>query len=165
MNLRIAPDGVVRGLWTDDVDWPALGRVSVRRASHVEFDEAEQAWTVREYVPRCGLRRIAQRLLGRSMGKILFHAHRREEALAWERAWFGPGGRGWPAEPEFLKEERRRMFILNSLWGLLTGWLRPPQTVRDHDRRQAYGPRWSRRRPQRIGRYTRRDPRRGWRWR
>jgi hypothetical protein len=40
MKLRIAPDGTVRGLWDDAIDWQSLGRVSVRRASSVEFDDS-----------------------------------------------------------------------------------------------------------------------------
>ena len=174
MNFRILEDGTVRGLWSDDIDWPALGRVSVRRASHVEFDARRQLWTVRE-ARRCNafdlLLRPAKRWLG---GDILFRAHRREEALAWERAWFGPGGAGWPTArssggdvtlgvPRSARTSRNgvefTMSILQRLRAGLFGWLRPPQRVRDHDRQQAYGPRWSRHRPRRIERYSRRRPR------
>jgi hypothetical protein len=42
----ISPGGLVRGLYTDEVDWPALGRVRVTRASTVEFDETMQGWVV-----------------------------------------------------------------------------------------------------------------------
>ena len=47
MNLRITPDGTITGLWSDTVDWNALGRVSVHRASHVEFCDDKQMWYVR----------------------------------------------------------------------------------------------------------------------
>ena len=42
----IEADGVVRGLYTDEVDWPALGSLRVTRASTVEFDETMQGWVV-----------------------------------------------------------------------------------------------------------------------
>ncbi len=48
IRLRITPDGRIRGLWTDAVDFIGIGRTAVRRASHVEFDAQSQQWTVRE---------------------------------------------------------------------------------------------------------------------
>ncbi len=42
----IGADGVVRGLYTDEVDWPALGSLRVTRASTLEFDETMQGWVV-----------------------------------------------------------------------------------------------------------------------
>ena len=42
----IEPGGRVRGLYTDEVDWPALGPLRVTRASTVEFDETRQGWVV-----------------------------------------------------------------------------------------------------------------------
>lgn len=42
----IDPGGLVRGLYTDEVDWPALGPLRVTRASTVEFDERRQGWVV-----------------------------------------------------------------------------------------------------------------------
>ena len=42
----IDPGGLVRGLHTNEVDWPALGRLRVSRASTVEFDETMQGWVV-----------------------------------------------------------------------------------------------------------------------
>jgi hypothetical protein len=55
------------------------------------------------------------------------------------------------------------MGILQALIDALAGWLRPWQGVRRHTKNQAYGPSWSRHRPMRIDRYTRRRPRRAWR--
>lgn len=40
----IHPDGNVEGLYTDLVDLAALGRLAIRRASSVEWDEARQQW-------------------------------------------------------------------------------------------------------------------------
>ena len=45
-RIRIAPDGTVRGLWTDEIDWTFLGQTTVARASHVEFCERRQLWYV-----------------------------------------------------------------------------------------------------------------------
>mgnify|MGYP001584509740 FL=1 len=42
----IDPGGLVRGLYTDEVDWSALGPLRVTRASTVEFDETRQGWVV-----------------------------------------------------------------------------------------------------------------------
>ena len=52
IRLRITPDGRITGLWNDDVDFPDIGRLNIRRASHIEFDNRLQQWTVRETVPR-----------------------------------------------------------------------------------------------------------------
>jgi len=95
-RLRISPDGIVLGLWTDGVAWTSLGRVSVRRASHIEFDDRRQLWYVRAGQPRSRARRLLQRLVRRPFGEILFWAKTREAALGWEQTHFGPGGSGWP---------------------------------------------------------------------
>lgn len=42
--IRVHPDGVVGALHNDDLDFGALGKLHVRRASHVEFDEERQEW-------------------------------------------------------------------------------------------------------------------------
>lgn len=54
MKLIIARDGTIRGLWDDAVDWPTLGRISIRRASHVEFCPQRQRWYVQSGHPRSG---------------------------------------------------------------------------------------------------------------
>ena len=94
-KIRIAPDGLVRGLWTDEVAWSELGRVSVRRASHVEFCAQRQMWYVRTGRPRELIRRVLQRALGRPFGEIIHWAESREVALAWERRQYQPGGPCW----------------------------------------------------------------------
>jgi len=94
-RIRIAPDGTVRGLWTDTIDWRSLGRLAVQRASHVEFCRHRQMWYVRAAQPRDALRRILQAVFRRPFGEILHWANSRAEGLAWEREHLGPGGPGW----------------------------------------------------------------------
>ena len=38
MELLVLPTGALRGIYDEALDWPALGKVSIRRASHVEPD-------------------------------------------------------------------------------------------------------------------------------
>ena len=98
IELRIGADGCVRALWTDEIDWRALGQLSVRRASHVEFCARRQLWYVRAGRPRGLLRRLLQHLLRRPCGEILHRATTRRDALTWEQRYFGPDGEGWMAE-------------------------------------------------------------------
>ncbi len=44
MELVIAPGGMVRCIYGEDVDLAALGAVEIRRASHVEPDAAGEWW-------------------------------------------------------------------------------------------------------------------------
>ena len=99
IKLRITPDGCIRGLWSDHVQLTDLGTVHVRRASHVEFDEMQQCWTVREAAPRNRILRLLQHLRGRPIGGVLHHAYTRASALAWENEHFQPGGPGWRQLP------------------------------------------------------------------
>jgi hypothetical protein len=94
-RIRTAPDGTVRALWTDEIDWRSLGRLKVERASHVEFCRRRQLWFVRAGTPRAAWRRVLQWVLRRQFGEIECRTPSREEALAWERERFGPGGLGW----------------------------------------------------------------------
>ena len=98
IKLRIGPAGTIHGLWSDTVDWNSLGRVSVTRASHVEFSDQRQQWYVRAARPRNRLRRILQLVLRRPFGEIVHWAKTRQEALAWERAYYEPGGPGCTAD-------------------------------------------------------------------
>jgi hypothetical protein len=95
MKLRITTTGEVPGLWTDEIDWARLGRSTVRRASHVELCRQTQCWQVRAVRPERWHRRFLQTVLGRPFGKVLHAAATRSNALAWERAFFSPGGPGW----------------------------------------------------------------------
>ena len=95
IKLRITSDGCIRGLWSDDVHLAELGTMHVRRASHVEFDDRQQCWCVREAEPSSWLRRWLQRLLGLSLGRELHRAANRSSALTWEHEHFQPGGPGW----------------------------------------------------------------------
>ncbi len=45
--VRIAPDGTVRTLWSDVLPLREVGRVTMERASNVEWDEARQMWVAR----------------------------------------------------------------------------------------------------------------------
>ena len=96
MKLRINPDGTVRALWSDTVDWQSIGPVSVSRASQVEFCDHRQMWYVRAGLARNALHQILQAVLRRPFGEILYWSPTRDEALEWERGYFGPGGLGWP---------------------------------------------------------------------
>ena len=98
IRLRITPDGRIRGLWTDAVDFTGLGETDVRRASHVEFDRRRQQWYVQRAIPCGWLRRWIQRFCRRPMGRVIHFAPTRSGALDWERRYFEPGGRGWATE-------------------------------------------------------------------
>ena len=94
-KLRITPDGRICGLWTDDVQLRDLGALKVRRASHVEFDDRQQCWVVREAQPVSNLRHWLQWLFGWPTGRVLHRAASRSAALAWEHEHFQPGGPDW----------------------------------------------------------------------
>lgn len=46
MKIKILPNGDVEMLYTDAIPLREIGRVSVRRASEVEYDHARGGWTV-----------------------------------------------------------------------------------------------------------------------
>ena len=94
VRLRISADGTVRGLYDDAVDWQALGSVTVRRASHVEFSSRRQAWYVQVAQPRRWWRRSLQAVLRWPCGEIVHWSPTRTAALAWEHEHFAPGGPG-----------------------------------------------------------------------
>ncbi len=96
IKLRITPDGRIRGLWSDEVQLCELGVVRVRRASHVEFDDRQQCWCVRDASPRIWLSRWLNRLLRRPVHCTVHQATKRASALAWEHEHFQPGGPFWP---------------------------------------------------------------------
>ena len=69
--LSVAADGEITCLWTEVIDLSALGSLSIRRASTVEFNEQRQLWTVE--VPGTG---------------EIFADVSRERCLEFEREWF-----------------------------------------------------------------------------
>jgi hypothetical protein len=46
LEITITAEGDVQCLAPDDLDLRDVGRLHVRRASHVEFDDAQQVWLV-----------------------------------------------------------------------------------------------------------------------
>jgi hypothetical protein len=100
IKLRITPNGRIRGLWADEVQLRELGAVRVRRVSHVEFDDRQQCWYVRDASPKRWLSHWLGRLLRRPVGRILHRAPTRASALAWEHEHFEPSGPGWNRLPE-----------------------------------------------------------------
>ena len=73
MNTEIitfTPDGTRQCLWTEAVPLGALGRLSLQRASTIEFNQSMQLWEVRLV----------------SAPDIVAYAHpSREHCLQWER--------------------------------------------------------------------------------
>ena len=65
--LRVGPDGTVCGLYTEMIDLAALGYLTVRRATTIEFDNIMQDWLV------CDLE-----------GRVLYSASYRQQCLDWE---------------------------------------------------------------------------------
>ncbi len=95
ITLRITTDGRICGLWTDAVPMQDIGTVHVLRASHVEFDDRQQCWCVREAQPKNRLTNFWNRLFGRTVGRTLHQSMTRAEALTWEHEHFTPRGPGW----------------------------------------------------------------------
>lgn len=95
MKLRITPQGHVHALWSDVIDWPALGPLQIRRASHVEFCSQRQQWYVQAARPDAWWRRLLQAVLRRPCGEILHYSLSRQAALMWESKHFAPGGTAW----------------------------------------------------------------------
>jgi hypothetical protein len=191
MKLRIAPDGTVSGLWSDELCWAELGRVSVRRASQVEFCARRQRWYVQAAQPSSRVRRVRQLILRRPCGEIRYWADTRQEAVRWEREFYAPGGPGWPelrptrdrpnptnlvrqpfhrvrrwlahpVKPHWPAWELKAMTVLHMLFQSLFAHLGRRRHVERHHKHQAYGRRWSPHRWRQIGPYQRRPPRR-WR--
>lgn len=71
-SIVFKPDGLCVGLYTELINLAALGRLNIRRASRIEFDDDKQAWRVRD------MRGIA-----------LFTSPSRHKCLEWEQQYFG----------------------------------------------------------------------------
>jgi len=69
--LTFNTDGTAHGLYTETIPLHALGRLCIRRASTIEFDNAIQQWVVRS-----------------PDGAELYHSPSRQQCLDWEREHF-----------------------------------------------------------------------------
>lgn len=78
--LQITSTGGIQMLHSDAVNLSLLGKVSVSRASNVEFNNDKQAWFVQSAKTLLILRDDFQT---------------REAALEWEKLYYSPGGAGW----------------------------------------------------------------------
>ncbi len=68
-------EGNMHGLYTDDIDLFAVGRVvNVRKASNVEFNQDDQMWEVLSLE-----------------GEVLHQNVNRQAAIDWEIVQFSPG--------------------------------------------------------------------------
>lgn len=65
------PDGTGLGLYTEIIDLAEIGRLKLKRASNIVFDDRKQAWRVKD-----------------RRGFPLFTAPTRRECLAWEQQYF-----------------------------------------------------------------------------
>lgn len=77
--IQITAKGGIRMLQDDAVDLRKLGKITVARASHVEFCNRTQMWYVQSAKTK----------------KYLYRAKTRAKALAWEKKYYSPSGRGW----------------------------------------------------------------------
>jgi hypothetical protein len=67
-TIQFTPDGTAHCLWTDAISLHDLGRLEIRRASNIEFNNATQQWEVID---------------GR--GRVRFVAKSRAACLEWEQ--------------------------------------------------------------------------------
>ena len=81
IKISIPKDARPCMLWNDKVNLAQFGPVEVKRASRIEFNNATGYWFVES--AKTGKVLKADFLL-------------REEALAWEKVYYSPGGKGWP---------------------------------------------------------------------
>lgn len=69
--LTFSPDGTAQGLYTEAIELHELGRLSIRRATTIEFEDATQQWVVRD-----------------PTGAPLYQSPSRQSCLNWERGYF-----------------------------------------------------------------------------
>lgn len=67
-------DGIAHGLYTEVIDLTAIGRLTVKRASKIEFNDHTQSWEVQT--------------LG---SRMIFSAPTRHQCLDWEQQYFTVG--------------------------------------------------------------------------
>jgi len=68
INISFKPDGTTQCLWTEVLPLHELGRLEITRASHIEFNNADQK---REVIDR--------------KGSVRFIAKSRSACLEWEQ--------------------------------------------------------------------------------
>jgi hypothetical protein len=69
MTLDFTHSGTAHCLYSEDIDLHTLGRLHIRRASHIEFNDQTQIWEVR--------------LVGRA--EIVYSDASRSACIRWER--------------------------------------------------------------------------------
>ena len=68
--ITFTPDGVGHGLYTDAIDLGRIGRLSIKRATTIEFDNRIQYWRVRD-----------------NTGFAMYSSPSRQQCLDWERKY------------------------------------------------------------------------------
>ena len=80
IRLEITAGAALRMLHNDALDLSQFGKLKVKRASRVEFNNRLGRWVVRSA----------------KTGKVLRDDFRlRKDALAWEKVYYSPGQPGW----------------------------------------------------------------------
>jgi len=80
IQLELTAQGGIQMLHDDAVDLSEFGKIEVKRASHVEFNNATGYWYVQSA----------------KTGKMLKEdCTSRAAALEWEKEYYSPGGPGW----------------------------------------------------------------------
>ena len=69
--ITFAPDGTGRCLWTEAVPLHELGRLEIRRATNIEFNNTTQQWEIRD-----------------SENQLLHTDPSRNACLDWEHQYF-----------------------------------------------------------------------------
>jgi hypothetical protein len=78
-KIELDENGSASMLYDDKIDLRDFGKVKVKRASRIEFDDISQQWYV----------------ISARTGRYLKSFTSREDALTWEKQHYCPGGEGW----------------------------------------------------------------------